>query len=203
MSSWHFQSTLFTLAPDIQVVTWQWSALVLFPAVTLLFSNPLKTILLIQFSHLDTVLISQETVMMNWLSSQVPLWNQIIAWQIPEVRRLWKSLQSHKTRPTSLTNGQILLSCSDSSKWKQMQRLMPGRACYPGYDGVLLLFSCWDWNGAKLTGLRCVVQQLQSLLVFPLNHLDEEADKAGPRLSAMLVPLCVCLGVQISPGHCH
>lgn len=79
-----------------------------------------------------------------------------------------------------------------------MQRLMPGRARYPGYGGVLLLFSCWDWSGAELTGLRCLVQQLQSLLVFPLSHLGEEADKAGPRLSAMLVPLCICLGVQMS-----
>lgn len=141
--------------------------------------------------------------MMNWLCLEVSPWNPIIAWQIPEVRRLWKSLRSHKTRPMSLTNGQILLSCSNSSKWKQMQRLMPGRTCYPGYSGVLLLSSCWDWNGAELTGLCCLVLQLQSLLVFPLSHLGEEADKVGPRLSAMLVPLCVSLGVLISPGHCH
>lgn len=75
---------------------------------------------------------------------------------------------------------------------------MPRRACYPGHGGVLLLFSCWDWNGAELTGLCCLVQQLQSLLVFPLSHLSEEGDEAGPRLSAMLVPLYI-----ISTGHCH
>lgn len=103
----------------------------------------------------------------------------------------------------SLTNGQVLLSFSDISKGKQMHWLMLGRVCYSRYGRELLLFSCWDWNSAELTGLRCLILQLQSLLVFPLSHLGEEADKAGLRLRAMLVPLRIRLGAQISSRHGH
>lgn len=78
---------------------------------------------------------------------------------------------------------------------------MPGRACHPGYGGAILLFSCWDWNGAELTELCRLVQQLQSLLVFPLSHVGEEADKAGPGLGAMLLPLHRSLQGTVAGAH--
>lgn len=132
--------------------------------------------------------------MMNWLSSEVPPWTQIAAWQIPEVRRL----QSHRTWATSLPKGQILLSCSDSSKWKWMQCLMPLKSMLLWVQwGTFALFLL-EVEQCRDAEFHCWVQQLRGLLVGPQSHPGEGADEAAPRLSAALVPHCLweCRSLQ-------
>lgn len=96
-------------------------------------------------------------------------------------------------------HGQILLVCSESSKQTQMPGIMPGKAlpwawcCAPA---LFLLGLEWCRAGsASLPG-----SELQSLLVFPLSHLGEGADKAGPRLRELSETLCACLELESPPG---
>lgn len=87
-------------------------------------------------------------------------------------------------------HGQVLLTCSESNKQTQNPEIMPGKAS-PWARGCAPALFLLGLEQGRAGSDSLPASELQRLLVFPLSHLGEEADKAGLGLGEVSEPLSV------------